>query len=315
MKRNLLLTLSIALAFTKLTLGQELTLKAEMDSNTIYVGDQVNFTISIEKNEQVKALLPDLSQVLDEEIIVLNSEFLDSNSSKLIKQYTITAFDSGLFYIPPVPIEVTLSTGKIDTLFTEANYLKAMPFYLAELNSEIADINEIQKVGISKRDILWIVLGIIYLAAMIFGIYKIYFKQNNDAPLFKKNVVTIPPYDTALNNLEELEGKQLWQNGKTKDYYSELTQILRWYIEEQFKVQALEQTTSEIIRDVKKLSVLKTTDIELLAQLLPMADIIKFAKGNAEADLNTKYLKQTREFILQCKSLVLAIEEKEGDHA
>ncbi len=70
-------------------------------------------------------------------------------------------------------------------------------------------------------------------------------KKNQANPGFEKPKV--PPYKTAIEQLEELRHKKLWQNGHVKAYYSEMTDIVRVYIENQFDVQAVEMTTDEIL--------------------------------------------------------------------
>ena len=107
--------------------------------------------------------------------------------------------------------------------------------------------------------------------------------------LKKKNVViferkpAIPPYEEALQKLKILDKKQLWQHQKTKEYYIELTEIVRGYIEKEWHIPALESTTDELHRfmldfiAIKKLPTNKATAIRL-HKLLQESDLVKFAK-------------------------------------
>lgn len=94
----------------------------------------------------------------------------------------------------------------------------------------------------------------------------------------------LPPYDEAIYKLNELDEKLLWQNNKVKEYYSELTEIVRGYIERELKVPALEKTTDEIIETLKDFNEAETIStsketIDKLKALLQEADLVKFAKS------------------------------------
>lgn len=95
---------------------------------------------------------------------------------------------------------------------------------------------------------------------------------------------TLPSFEEAILRLTELDEKLLWQNNKIKEYYSELTEIIRGYIERELKVPALENTTDEVlemINDFKKSNMLETSkeSISKLKNLLQQADLVKFAKS------------------------------------
>ncbi|MBZ0242416.1 MAG: hypothetical protein K8F24_04310, partial [Bacteroidales bacterium] len=95
-------------------------------------------------------------------------------------------------------------------------------------------------------------------------------------PVFEKP--KIPPYKTAIEQLEELRHKKLWQNGHIKAYYSEMTDIVRSYIENQFGVPAVEMTTDEILLGIKPLNINDDAS-DKLKYCLQIADLVKFAKA------------------------------------
>jgi hypothetical protein len=104
------------------------------------------------------------------------------------------------------------------------------------------------------------------------------------------------PHEKALDNLKALEEESLWRSGKTKEYYVRVTQILREYIENGLQLPALENTTSEIIRSLRK----KFTDEDLLKRLkddLTTADFVKFAKAKPVEDVHVRILETVRRFI------------------
>ncbi|MDP4704082.1 MAG: hypothetical protein NWS05_03410, partial [Polaribacter sp.] len=105
-------------------------------------------------------------------------------------------------------------------------------------------------------------------------------KVEEDKPTYK----VLPPFEEAIYKLNELDSKLLWQNNQVKEYYSELTEIVRNYIERELQVPALEKTTDEIIgmlRDFQNANTIQTSKetILKLKELLQEADLVKFAKS------------------------------------
>ncbi|PIE99005.1 MAG: hypothetical protein CR961_01375, partial [Polaribacter sp.] len=99
----------------------------------------------------------------------------------------------------------------------------------------------------------------------------------------------IPPYELAIQELKALDEKLLWQNNKIKEYYSELTDILRTYIEDEFGVPALESTSDEIVKKLsrlhrKKQIIAPNETLNRLSKLLQTSDLVKFAKMKPLSD-------------------------------
>jgi len=105
-------------------------------------------------------------------------------------------------------------------------------------------------------------------------------------------VPKIPPYVTATRELKDLEKKELWQNNKTKEYYSELTDIVRKFVGDELFIQAMETTTDELMHlleaeNKKQKLELDKEVLQKLKGLLSQADFVKFAKQKPyESDIN-----------------------------
>jgi len=131
-----------------------------------------------------------------------------------------------------------------------------------------------------KPYIIWVILILILIAVFVY--YFVYRKKpiaDQEEP-----VVQIPPYDEAIEKLQELDNKLLWQNNQIKKYYSELTEIIRDFIEKELKIPALEITTQELIEALSNLDKSETLQIDKettrkLNSLLSEADLVKFAKS------------------------------------
>jgi len=131
-----------------------------------------------------------------------------------------------------------------------------------------------------KPYIIWVVLAI-----LLIGLF-IYYLKNRKKPEIKEVEIinTLPPFEEALEKLQELDNKLLWQNNEIKKYYSELTEIIRVFIEKELEIPALEITTHELVsllsdyNNPKNIKPAKET-IRKLNALLQEADLVKFAKS------------------------------------
>jgi hypothetical protein len=94
-----------------------------------------------------------------------------------------------------------------------------------------------------------------------------------------------PAHIVALRELDRIKNEKIWQLGKSKQYYSEITETLRKYIEDRFEIPALEQTSDETIESFRKQKgLLKDKTFKNLSQILMLADLVKFAKYQTSPD-------------------------------
>lgn len=195
---------------------------------------------------------------------------------ELIKKYGLTQFDSGKYTIPRIPIIINGKTVYSDSLSIEINDVK-----VDTLKQKMYDIKDIATVK-SPMGNWWIyVLVVIGLIGM--GFFIFYFLKNRKPKAKAEVIIYKTPIEKATTLLQQLESKELWQKGAVKDYYSELTDIVRNYIEEEIKIPAMESTTSELIEGLRKAAKqkklkLSNDTVENLEKVLQQADLVKFAK-------------------------------------
>jgi hypothetical protein len=264
----------ILLFISTVLFAQKPLVKAVIDTTNIRIGEQFNLQISVEETQNV--IIPKL-QLKGLEIV--DSTQTDTLKNSLIRKYILTGFDSGAFYIPQQQIFVKNQAYLTDSLLVNVasvaiDTTKIKKFPIKSIKSESYTFDDF-------KIYLYILLAAI--AIIGFWIYWFVFRKQKieeEEPTYR----TLPPYEEAIFRLHELDEKLLWQNNKVKQYYSELTEIVRGYMERELHVPALEKTTDQVldmIKDFKEAETIETSNetIKALKDLLREADLVKFAKS------------------------------------
>ena len=264
----------ILLFISTISFAQKPMVKAEIDTTNIRIGEQFQLKISVDETQNV--IIPKIELIGLE---VIDSTRIDTIKNSLIRRYILTGFDSGAFYIPQQQIFV-----KNQAFLTDSLLINIATIAIDTAKVKKFPIKSIKKEPYTFDDFkIYIYLILAILAIIGFWIYWFVIrkrKETEDAPTYR----TLPPFEEAILRLNELDEKLLWQNNKIKEYYSELTEIVRGYIERELKVPALENTTDEVlamIKDFKNADSIETSKetIKKLKDLLQEADLVKFAKS------------------------------------
>ena len=262
------------LLISSLTYAQKVSVTT--DTTNIRIGEQFLFKIVIKDTANV--IFPEKLENLTS-LEVVKDVKIDTFKNSLIKKYLMTGFDSGAFYIPTQQIFIKnrayLSDSVLINVATVAvDTTKQKMFPIKAIQSEPLIYDDF------KPYIIWVVLAI-----LLIGLF-IYYLKNRKKPEIKEVEIinTLPPFEEALEKLQELDNKLLWQNNEIKKYYSELTEIIRVFIEKELEIPALEITTFELVsllsdyNTPKNINITKET-VRKLDALLQEADLVKFAKS------------------------------------
>ncbi len=264
----------ILLLTTSFAFSQNSKVKAKVETSDIKIGEQFKYEISVDETENV--ILPKLEL---NGLEIIDSLKVDTLKNKLIQRYIITGFDSGSFYIPQQQIFIKNQNYLTDSLLinvatVEVDTTKIKKFPIKSIKKEPYVFDDFK-----------IYIYILLAALAIIGFWIYWFvirkrKTEEEVQTYR----TLAPYEEAIFKLNELDEKLLWQNNKTKEYYSELTEIIRNYIERELKIPALEKTSDEILEtliDFNNSESIKTSKetIQKLKELFQEADLVKFAKS------------------------------------
>jgi low affinity Fe/Cu permease len=260
---------------------------AIMDTNSILIGEQINFSISNPISET--EVWPTYDEFLADGIEIIKQGKLDTNENLISQNFIITAWDSGSYYIPPISFS--------ETSRTEGLLLNAQTVILEE-GAELKDIKQPMEAPIGWSDIWPWLLGIILFTLIVFLLKKYVFNKKEVIKI-KKPKVIIPADITALQQLTKLDEAQVWQAGNVKKYHSEISEIIRRYTENRFDFIALELATEEIISELK--SKVNNEQLASITILLQRADLAKFAKSKPEETENKESMQLAKHFVAQTK--------------
>lgn len=191
----------------------------------------------------------------------------------------------------------------------------APPFDLAELESDSLDIAPIKDIVYEKKNIsdyyiyMWIAGAL--LALFLLGML---IKWLNKPKEIEEVHVEIkrPAHEIAIEKLHDLGDKELWQKGEVKAYQSELTYIIREYLENRYDIMALESTTDDIVKELSDKE-FDPTDEKNLREILQVADLVKFAKAKPEASIHQRFLDSAMGFVRKTKAAIVEEEKIEED--
>ncbi len=266
--------------------SQNIQATAKLDASTIKIGDQVKLHLTVQRPLNMIfnwATPPDSMHGIE---VVETSKFdtIGKKDSAIITQtqtLTLTSFDSGYYPIPPFVFHYKKEKDTNDyTVETQALLLtvNTIPVDTAkgfkeiknrlDANYSFAEFWEVYK---------WYVISVLALLLIIAGVIFYFVKRKKVVPVFVEKVVKRPAHEIALESLQSVENEKLWQNGFVKKYYSELSDIIRTYIENRYSIIAMELTTDEILYHFNRIPI-NTDAKDKLAHLLKLADLVKFAK-------------------------------------
>ena len=273
---------------------------AVLDTNTIVIGDQIRLNITLQLEPDEEYIWPTFTDSVYKKVEIISEGKLTEkkigNNTNISQQLVITCFDSGSYYLPPFIFNENKQTKglilKVNTI-TLNDSIRIMPMTALEIgrNEDLAEREEKRR---NKWRIFFIIFGIILLLVLIYYLIK---KYKRDNAILKPKVI-IPPHITALNKLQSLKKRKLWQKGEMKEYYSEISLILREYTEDRFRFNALELPTSDI---EKSLNSINKNWSRILVSILRKADNIKYAKGLSLEEENIIIMTQSVDFINKSK--------------
>jgi len=281
--------------------------KALLDTNQVLIGTPVNLRVLVPiKNTNEISFQEFEGQIIDG-IEILNSSSQDTveGGEFMLKSWEIISFEDSTFTIPPIQVKVGEEKFQTNSLTLTVKYFRPDSAFVAEIDTtqilKIRDIKKNENTPLTFSE-FWnrfgtYILLVLLIILIVIGLLIYLKKRKENQPVYVAPVPKIPPHITAIEKLEELKNKQLWQKEKVKLYYTELTDILRIYIEGRFAIPAMEYTSEQLMAAFKYSKLTDVETSEKLNQILNFADLAKFAKLTPLSDENERSMSYASDFI------------------
>lgn len=261
-------------------------IESSIDSLSIKIGQELTYKIEVDVDTTSLVVFPEGQTFQPLEMI--ESYPVDATKMndrfKLIKKYGLTQFDSGKYTIPRQKVVIGDYEFMTDSLQVEVNNI-----VVDTTKQGLYDIKPIIEVDKSASKWWLYFLGILLILAFV--AFLLYWFIWREKPLTdEEKVALLPPYERAKLALKALDNAHYLENNEIKAYYSDLTQIIRKYLDEKVYDRALESTTDELInrlnllRDGNQIDISKD-DIKNIETILKRADLVKFAKSKPDVEL------------------------------
>ena len=302
--------------------SQDVIVNGKISNDTILTGHPFDYSLDIRMPKGYIINWNELKDTLNKSIeIISRSEIkeqpIDNSSDILLTQnLTLASFDTGYVEIPSIGIKYYKSAKdtNVFTSYTDYMYIYVEP---AAIDTTLAyrPIKTPIKQNITFEETVPFVGGVIILAGIVLLIIYIVRRSRKKTNIEEEEIKPqIPAIITAREKMAQLKEANLWQSGKYKDYYTDLTGIAREYLEGQFNIDAIEMTTDEILDEVRKIQ-LDNLIFSKLQNTLITSDLVKFAKATPTSTENENAFKDINSFIEESFVFHQELEKKKSEEA
>lgn len=276
------------------------------ERDSVLIADQVRYGFDLLQVEEGTVFgFPQIKDTLMTNIRIVENWRMDTLKVKKQKKsqpsllnlrggITVTSFDEGIYFLPPLAVQRVSRDGVIDTLVFDPQKLeiKTMPVDTATFTPH--DIKGQMTYPVTFKEVApWVAGGLVLAGFVALAVWLIVrYRRRNDPEYIHKD----PPHIVALRKLDKFRGNAMWVPEKQKAFYSGITDALREYISERYGISAMEMTTAEIFEDMKVTDAPKEL-LDELKDLFERADFVKFAKFVASDEDNAAALPMAVRFV------------------
>lgn len=301
----LFLCLLLPLTGTGGAVRAQVQVDVKLDSAALFIGQQTGLTLSVTYDAKQKLKMPDIKkgQLLIPDIEVVEVDKPDTavlNEGKRMtvsQTYTITAWDSAFYFLPPMQVMVDTSKYESNSLALKVLTVDVDTLHLDQF---------FPPNGIMELPFLWsewrlVMLGSLLLVLMLVCIGYLYHHVKHGKPIvrFVRRKKKLPPHQVAMSEIERIKSERKWAEEDSKEYYTLLTDTLRNYIRDRYGFNAMEMTSAEIID--RLISENNEEALNELREIFRTADLVKFAKYSTLMGENDANLVSAIEYVNQTK--------------
>lgn len=278
------------------------SVNASLDRESILLGDRVSLTVTVLHTPDGRIVWPQPEEGRFGPFEVLDEQLLDpaQEDGRIVsrKRWMLTAFELGQLTLPSLQVH-WIPAGR-----DEGEVLETPPLTLtvdelgADPQGDLRQIKPPESIPLSPWTVaLWVALAVA-AAALGWWLYRRYKQRPKQAPVPPRRPAepALPAHEIAYRELAHLEVSSLLQDGEIKEFYVQASGIIRRYLHARYGIDALERTSSEILRELRRLRV--SLQNQRLAELFfERCDLVKFAKLRPGSDSNSKIIPLARQIV------------------
>jgi hypothetical protein len=287
-----------------------------VDTSRITIGDRITYTITIDHADTMRIEKPgegvNLGQFEIKDYKIYD-EVQEQGRILQKYEYVVSVFDTGSFVIPPFPVAYFPSDSMGDYKIITASAIKIyVESVIQDEERQLRDIKPPINIPYNYILLISVIGSVLFIGLIIYLGYRLYRKRKETGYLLKPAEPAKPAHEVALNALSELMEKDLVGKGLLKQFYSEISEIVRRYIEGRYFVRALEETSTEILLELKGQE-LSENAYQNVRELLQLSDLVKFAKYHPTDEENENVFLQAKEFIEETKVIFKSVATPEAE--
>lgn len=285
-----------------LAASQDVSVRSYVNSASVFIGDKITYSLVITGPKGAAFEFPDFKAVFKDFELISSGrkESILFNRSKISAKVEMRSYSPGIYEIPAQVVKYSLNASGEKKEAATAGLRIEVKSGLSSSGSvtDIADIKGPLGPGSISARILILVLALFVIFAAVFAIIRSVKRKIPPDPVIKP----WEAHEKAYSRLEELRRKDLLGKDMVKQYYSELSGILRNYLEDRFGLKAPEMTTEEFISYVRQYAQLESRHKDILKDFLSLCDLVKFARHVPDMNYGVSAFDTCKNFVDQTKA-------------
>jgi hypothetical protein len=280
------LSLILSLAITLSMASAQVSLQTSLDSTRIEIGTPFTLRVKLSFDPSISPPLPDLSplEINEKDLEVLGVKAWDTlvaeHATYISTEVQLAVYDTGTVMIPV--LNLIYKDGKQrDTVSSENLFIRILP--PAQMQEDILPIKDLERIPESKMHYLYIALAIIAFLLIAWFTWKAYKRKKVAETPAEAPVIILTPKERALQAIQSLLEPDAGDQTAVKLFYSSITHILKTFIQEEHQFQALDQTSEAFLNWLREK--FGQVIFQTMKYFFEAADMIKFAKADAESDM------------------------------
>lgn len=265
---------------------------SKISTDNIKFGEPIVLKITVKTGQKDTIIFPTITDTLSEKFEVLRQkkDTLRKNNSIFISDSIIfSAYEEGTFSVPPQRILVNSKE-----YFTPSYKVTVAPVVTDSVKTPLFDIKSIVQIPKNVWDYIQPYLGYVLILLLILVCVIIYFIRRNKK---KSETHKSEPDVLAIKRLKKLKKSDYIAKDLYKKYYSELTSIIKDYMEARWNFPATKLLSDDLLEYLKKEKWLDENEIENLSVIFKISDLAKFAKYKPTPEETKLYMEKAINFI------------------